>query len=69
MNSRVHSFSTHFKGLSSRFSANARKALSSGPCTVAQARSNSIKLCAHFDAMSSSPDLHSKKVANFSFEN
>lgn len=44
-------------GDSNPFSANARIALSNGVCTLAQAKSHSIKLCAHFDAISSKPDL------------
>lgn len=51
---------TYVNGDSWPFSANARMALSSGVCTLAQAKSHSIKLCAHFDAMSSKPDLKRK---------
>jgi hypothetical protein len=48
---------THFNGDSEPFSASAFKQLSSGSCIFAHARSNSIKLCAHFDAINSKPEL------------
>lgn len=48
---------THFNGDSAPFSAIARMALSIDSWSLAQARSNSIKLCAHFDAISSRPLL------------
>lgn len=52
---------TYCNGDSNPFSANARIALSNGVCTLAQAKSHSIKLCAHFDAINSKPDLITKK--------
>lgn len=53
---------TYFNGDSAPFSAIALIALSIGICTFAQARSNSIRLCAHFEAISSNPDLDKKKT-------
>ena len=51
---------THFNLDSFPFSSNARKALSSGFWAFPQARSNSTKLCAHLEAISSSPELQWK---------
>lgn len=48
---------TYCNGDSEPFSAIARIALSNGVCTLAQARSNSVRLCAHFDAINSRPPL------------
>lgn len=52
---------THFNGDSNPFSASARIALSNGVCTLAHAKSHSIKLCAHFDAINSKPELNGVK--------
>lgn len=49
---------TYFNGDSTPFSAIALIALSNGSCTFAQAKSNSVRLCAHFEAINSNPDLH-----------
>lgn len=48
---------TYFNGDSSPFSAIALMALSNGSCTFAHAKSNSIRLCAHFEAINSNPEL------------
>lgn len=53
---------TYAKRDSAPLSAKAHKALSKGCCTFAQARSNSIRLCAHFEAINSRPDLKKKNV-------
>lgn len=51
----------YLKGDSSPFSASAFNALSSGSVAFAQAKSNSVKLCAYFEATNSSPELRSLK--------
>lgn len=53
----MRNFKTHFNGDSAPFSAIALIALSNGSCTFAHAKSNSVRLCAHFEAINSSPDL------------
>lgn len=57
---------TYFNGDSAPFSAIALIALSKGSCTFAQAKSNSVRLCAHFDAINSRPDLCDKRYWNIS---
>lgn len=48
---------TYFKGDSGPLSASALRASSNGLVALAQARSNSMRLWAHLEAISSKPDL------------
>lgn len=57
--------STYCNGDSEPFSAIARIALSNGVCTFAHAKSNSVKLCAHFDAINSKPPLQRIEIFKF----